>query len=148
MKKYIKASTTSGLIGIWWCSPEGDIWGKVCPLSDGIQDGDYIQYSDRLNHMTLWRQVVQDNVENHDDAESIIRKGYKAYERGRVVYDTRTQVYQITCSSDMFTNSDFRDECIAYFELYGCRYEFVSLSHYYKAELTGNPDVDKFNYEV
>lgn len=146
MKKYIKASTQSGLIGIWWYSPDGEVWGVSTSLDSGVSDGNYIQFSDNLNHFNLWRQVVKDNVS--EDVDSVIKKGYKAYERGRVIFNLRTQSYEITCSDAAKRDSDLITSVVEYFNLRGCRYDVVSLNHYFKAELTGNPELDKFNYEL
>ena len=73
MKKYIKASTQSGLVGIWWYSPDGQVWGVSTSLDSGVSDGNYIQFSDHLNHSNLWRQVVKNNMS--EDADSVIEKG-------------------------------------------------------------------------
>ena len=75
--------------------------------------------------------------------QSIIAKGYKSIERGRVIYNTATMVYEITCSQNLINNTDFRKNIVNYFNLSESRYEFVLLNHYHKIELTGNPAFDE-----
>lgn len=147
LKRYIRSSLTSGLIGIWWYTDDGVVFGKSAYLDDGFNDGSYIQYSDKENHLSLWRECVYETFDK-TTADAIYRLGYKGLERGRVIYNLRTQSYEVTCSEDIVHNEDFRQAIIDTFDLNGCRYDFYALSHYCKLPLTGNPAIDKFNYEV
>ena len=147
MKLKFIESHGDGLIGIWWYTPSKNIIGVSKPIDDGVIDNDYIQYSDKDNHLSLWRQVIKDNY-TMPVADKIIAKGYKAFERGRVIYNIRTQCYEITCSKELVNDIEFRNKCIKYFNLTNDRKDFTALNHYYKYELTGNPALDNFEYGV
>lgn len=144
MKEIIYASRGDALIGIWWYTDEGQVWGKCCPVDDGELDGMYLQLSRSKNHMTLWSSTVKDNVEDVEDQRSIIALGYRSLERGRVIYNTATQCYEVTCSKNIVDDEEFRKAIISYFQLSGNRVDFVPLNHYFKIELTGNPAVDSY----
>ena len=107
-----------------------------------------MQYSNSQNHCTLWRTAVKNSVSDTDEQNKIIARGYKSIERGRVIYNIRTQSYEIICSDALLKDSNFRNKCIEYFNLKGNRYDFQSLSHYGKQGLTGNPALDSMYYEV
>lgn len=132
------------LIGIWWYTDDGEIWAVSVPKGDGVLEGPYLQYSSRENHMTLWRQVVSDNSKS--DPKTIIAKGYKTYERGRVIYNCRTSCYEVTCSGKLICDKEFRRNIIDYFKLSGNQVEFIRLNHYHREELVGNPVLDEFYY--
>lgn len=138
-------SRGDGLVGIWWYTPSKDIIGVTKSIDDGVSDGDYIQYDDKQNHLTLWRKVIKDNYKE-PVASKIISKGYKSFERGRVIYNLRTQCYEITCSKNLVNDLEFRKKIIDYFNLGSDRKDFVSLGHYYVAELTGNKFIDDLEY--
>lgn len=144
--KYVRGSTTSGLIGIWWATDDLSIFGVTHTLDEGYNDGIYIQYSDTENHLSLWKRVVYE-VFDKPQADEIYKLGYKGLERGRVIYDLRTQCYVVTCSEAMLNNIEFRQEIKKFFELGGCRVDFEALSHYSKLPLTGNPAIDQFIYD-
>ena len=125
MKRCIKASLTSGLVGIWRVK-DNEVFVYAVPLDEGYNDGSFIYHAD-----------------------SIISKRYKSLDRGRVVYNLRTQCYEVTCGDAIFNDIDKRQLIIDTFQLAGCRYDFINLgTHYHIAELTGNLDVDRFEYEV
>lgn len=144
MKSLNSSQKNIPLIGIWWYTDAGEIWAVSKPPCEGVLSGMYLQYSDTENHLTLWSSIVKKYV--HDEAlqQSVIAKGYKSIERGRVIYNTATMVYEITCSENLMNNTDFRKNIIDYFNLSENRYEFVLLNHYHKIELTGNPALDEF----
>lgn len=146
LRKYIRNSINDGFIGIWWCTGDYEIFGVSCTLSGGYNDGTYIQYSDKENHLTLWRKCVY-AVFDKPKADVIYNLGYKGLERGRVIYDLRTQCYVVTCSKSVLYDAKFRDAIKEYFDLNNCRVDFQALDHYIKVPLTGNPTIDKFNYE-
>lgn len=145
MQRYIKASRGNAQIGIWWYTDDGEIWAESDFTDNGIQDGMYLQYSDKENHMTLWSTVVMRNA-SETDANQIICKGYKSLERGRVIYNCATVCYEVTCSKAILNDKKFRQKIIDYFDLKGNQVEFVPLNHYYKDELTGDPNTDEFYY--
>lgn len=147
MKRVVSAADRGdGLIGIWWYTDDGHVIGLSEPVDDGTIDGRYIQYSSG-NHMTRWRDVVSQFIQ--DDPDSIINQGYKSLYRGRVVYDTLTCCYVITCSEDLKKDSQFRKDIIDYFQLSQCNREFQGLDHYkYKNSLTGNNAVDSQYFDM
>lgn len=137
----------TGMVSIWWYTDDGEFWDFSKYMDDADERYGYLQYSNTQNHMTLWRQAVKDHVSDKSNQDAIVAKGYKSYERGRIVYNIRTQCFEITCSSTLFQNREFRDSCVDYFGLRGNRYEFVKLDHYSKQELTGNPMLDDFYFD-
>ena len=152
MKRMIKAadilgSRSGGLVSIWWYTDSGEFWDFSKLTDDGAEQYGFIQYSNTENHMTLWRKAVRDHVDDPEEQQRIIDKGYKSFERGRIVFNVRTQCYEITCSGTLFDDRDFRTACVDYFGLSGNRYEFVKLDHYSKQELTGNPAIDDMYYD-
>lgn len=146
MKRYIKSSKDDAFVGIWWYTDSGEVIGVMKSLSEAELDGNYYQYSSTENHMTLWKSVCQAYFE--DSWEQIYNLGYKGLERGRIIYDTRTQTFVITCSANIANDIQFRKAVIDAFNLTGCRYDFEVLSHYAKLPLTGNPAIDSMNYEM
>lgn len=144
MKRYIKASRGNAQVGIWWYTDAREVWAVSVPTDDGVLDGPYFQYSLRENHMTLWRKVVSENSQSN--TKEIISKGYKSFERGRVIYNCRTCCYEVTCSGNLIYDKEFRRDIIDYFDLRGNQVEFIQLNHYHKEELTGNPALDEFYY--
>lgn len=149
MKRYIKASTTSGYVGIWWyISPDdniegisNEVIGVSCSLEDGYNDGNYIQYGQTQNHMNLWRIVTCKNLPENV-SKSVYDLGYRGLERGRVIFNLRTQCYEVTCSEELSHDEAFKREIKNAYMLHGCRCELVTLDHYKKLPLTGNPAVD------
>ena len=146
MKKYTRASLTSGLVGIWWYTDDGILFGVSTTLDSGYDDGNYIQYSDTKNHLNLFKQCLYDSFDSNT-ASQLYRLGYKGIERGRVIHNLKTQSYEITCSRNLLYNLEFRQAILNNYELVDCRYDFIQLNHYSKLPLTGNPAIDKFNYE-
>lgn len=144
MKRYIKASRGNAQIGIWWYTDNGEVWAQSDFTYNGVQDGPYLQYSDHQNHMTLWSNTVMQNASS--DANDIIARGYKSFERGRVIYNCMTSCYEVTCSEQMIHDKQFRRAIIDYFDLSGNQVEFIALRHYHKESLTGNPALDEFYY--
>ena len=128
------ADRYDGLIGIWWYDETtNEVIGPAEPVDEGVIDGDYIQYHSG-NHMTLWKSY---------STKSQYPKGFKSMYRGRVIYNTRTQCFEITCSESLMHNANFRAAILSYFQLDNCRRTFVPLLHYRdKVELTGNPALD------
>lgn len=146
MKRYIRASLTSGFVGIWWIY-EDNVVADMKSLDEGYNDGNFINYDRFRNHSTEWRTIIRECYP--DDAESIISKGYKSLDRGRVVYNLRTQSYEVTCGDEVYNSIDKRKMIVDAFSLNGCRYDFVNLgTHYHVAPLTGNPALDAMEYGI
>lgn len=139
----IRTNRGKGLIGIWWYTDSGEVWAAAAPANSGIIDGMYVQYSDVENHLTLWSRIVKENT-SKSEADRIISKGYKSLERGRVIYNTATMCYEITCSNNLIYDKAFRQGIIDHFQLAESQFEFVCLDHYQKTELSGNPALDAF----
>ena len=136
-----------GLIGIWWYTLSKEIIGVSKHVDEGVVDNNYIQYDDKDNHSSLWTQVIRNNYKE-PNASKIISKGYKAFERGCVIYNILTQCYEITCSSELVNDRQFRHKIVEYFNLKSDRKDFVPLNHYHKYELTGNPTLDDLEYGI
>ena len=147
-KSKITASYRRGLVAIWWYTDSGEFWDFVKTLDDAEDDHGFLQYSVTQNHMTLWMDAVRANVSDPDKQKSIISNGYKSIERGRVVFNIRTQSYEVTCSDALVNDTEFRSRCIERFNLSGNRYDFIAIRHYSKQSLTGNPALDSMYYEV
>lgn len=145
MFRIVKASTTSGDIGIWWYTDDGEVIGLQCSLDEGENSGDQIEYPYEKNHLNSFTQIVNEFRPN--DAQDIIRLGYKGLERGRVYYEIATHCYHVTCSEAMKRDREFKAKLKDFYHLNGCMVQFDMLNHYCKLPLTGNPAVDDFNYE-
>lgn len=143
----IKESYRNGLVSIWWYTDDGVFWDHSCTLDDAVDCYGYLQYSDRKNHLNLWRSTVSKYINEPKERDAIINKGYKSIERGRIVFNIRTQSYEIICSDVLVNDPKFRKNCIDYFNLSGNRYSFEGLHHYSKQSLTGNPAIDSMYYE-
>lgn len=147
MKLTINESMLEGFVSIWWYR-DGEFWSFDKSLEDAEEFNGYLQYSNTQNHLTLWRQVINRHICNEADRKSIISKGYKSIDRGRIVYNIRAQCFEILCSPELQKDKKFIQDCIKYFELSGKRYSFIPMYHYTKHELTGNPVLDASYYET
>ena len=141
------SKTESSPVSIWWYTDSREFWDFSVSIDDAAENRGYLQYSNTENHMTLWRKAVNTFMEDTAKRDEVIAKGYKSLERGRIVYNIRTQCYEIICSSALVNDPEFRKACVEYFDLSGNRYDFEALAHYRKQELTGNPALDSLYYE-
>lgn len=133
------------LVGIWWYTDNHEVWAHTIPRVSGTFIAPYIQFDKYSNHKNLWA----DTVRNHMDAESAserIDKGYKSFERGRVVYNYDTRRYEVACSGDIWLNTAFRQAIIHHFNLEGHWVEFMQNRGYHKVELTHDSEKDKDYY--
>lgn len=147
MKLYVRTvesekSTPEGNIGIWWYY-NGKVVGEFCPMSEGIEDRGYIQFSKTKNHITEWETIIKEQL---PEAIDLVSKGYRAIERGRVVYDIRSQVYEIICSQAIAADKDAIDLIAEEFSISDLRYDIIPSSHYYVPTYTGNPALDNFDF--
>lgn len=151
MKRYVETPITTsykeGLISIWWYTDDGEFWDFSTTMNKAVESYGYLQYSIEENHLNLWRKAVNTFVKDISKRNEIIARGYKSLERGRVIFNIRTQAYEIVCSKNLINNAAFRNTCVKYFNLSGNRYDFEALPHYEKQELTGNPELDDMYYE-
>ena len=146
--KIINESYKDGFVSIWWYTDNDEFWDFSKPFDDAEDDHGFLQYSITKNHFTLWREAVKNHITNKEQQDKIISKGYKSIERGRVVFNIRSQSYEIICSEKLCKDNNFRNKCVEYFNLTGNRYSFIPMNHYGKQELTGNPSLDSMYYEI
>lgn len=143
MKNYNAASLTSGCIGIWWVY-DGDVIGLAIPLDSGYDDGRYIHYDQFKNHSTEWKTTLQEQLP--EKYEELYPRLYKSIERGRVVYNIRTQTYEIICNEAMSYDVETIKQIIKFYDLENCRYDIYADPHYHIYCLIGNPTLDDFEY--
>ena len=146
MKRYIKSleqeTQHDGNIGIWWYW-DGKVVGEYCPLSEGVEDRGYLQFSKTKNHITEWESVIKEQLPEMIDT---LPKGYRSIERGRVVYNPRAMVYEIICSATIASDKQAIEEIANEFNISDLRYDVIPSSHYYVPTLTGNPTLDNFDF--
>lgn len=147
MKRYIPASDsdnipTTGNVGIWWIY-NNKVVGEYCPVDEGVNDRGYIQFSTINNHITQWESTIKDQL---PEAIDLISKGYRSIERGRVVYDIRSQVYEIICSQAIASDKNAINLIANEFNISNLRYDVIPSSHYYVPTYTGNPTLDNFDF--
>lgn len=147
MKRYIKTiesetSMPTGNVGIWWFYND-TVVGEYCPVDEGVDDRGYIQFSKTRNHMNTWESVITHQL---PEAIDMIPKGYRSIERGRVVYDIRSQVFEIICSQTIASDENAIMKIAEEFEITDQRYDVIPSSHYYVPTLTGNPALDNFDF--
>lgn len=145
MKRYIRTTESlplTGNVGIWWFY-NNKVVGEYCPVSDGTNDHGYLQFSTTDNHITLWESTIKEQL---PEAVDLIPKGYRSIERGRVVYDIRSQVYEIICSHTIASNENAINLIAKEFDIADLRYDVIPSSHYYVPTYTGNPTLDNFDY--
>jgi len=147
MKLYVRTAesekpTPTGNVGIWWYY-NGKVVGEFCPVSEGIEDRGYIQFSKTKNLITEWKSTIEEQL---PEAVDLIPKGYRSIERGRVVYDIRSQVFEIICSQEIAKDENAIKLIAEEFEISNQRYDVIASSHYYIPTMTGNPALDNFDF--
>ena len=146
MYRYIptaeKLSTHEGNVGIWWFYND-QVVGDYCPMSEGVEDRGYIQFSKTDNHITRWETTIKEQL---PEAIDLIPKGYRSIERGRVVYDIRSQVYEIICSQAIAADNNAIRLIAEAFDITDLRYDVIPSSHYYVPTYTGNPTLDNYDW--
>lgn len=147
MKRYVATSESevipaSGNVGIWWFY-NNKVVGEYCPVDGGVDDHGYIQFSKINNHITRWESTIKEQL---PEAVDLIPKGYRSIERGRVVYNIRSQVYEIVCSYAVASNESAIKLIAHEFEIDGLRYDVIPSAHYYVPDYTGNPTLDNFDF--
>ena len=148
MKRYIRtaeseSSVPTGNVGIWWFY-DNTVVGEYCPIEDAVDDRGYLQFSKTRNHMTEWESTIKEQLPK---AVNLIPKGYRAIERGRVVYDVRSQVFEILCSQEIAEDEIAINLIVEEFNIANQRYDVIPSVHYYVPNLTGNPALDNFNFD-
>lgn len=147
MKLYVKTDESenpipTGNVGIWWLY-NNKVIGDYCPVDEGVEDRGYIQFSKTDNHITRWETTIKEQL---PEAIDLISKGYRSIEQGRVVYDIRSQVYEIICSQAVALNDNAIKLIAKEFGIAHTRYDVIPSSHYYVPTYTGNPTIDNFDW--
>lgn len=147
MKLYVRTNEqelpTQGYVGIWWFY-NNKVVGEYCPVDEGLDDRGYIQFSKTKNHITEWESTIKEQL---PEAIDLISRGYRSIERGRVVYDIKSQVFEIICSQEIAKDRNAIKLIAEEFEISNQRYDVIPSSHYYIPSLTGNPALDNFDFE-
>lgn len=146
MKRYIRTVEedipTEGNVGIWWFY-NNHVIGEYCPIDDGVDDRGYIQFSKTKNHITEWESTIKEQLPENIE---LLPRGYRSIERGRVVYDIKSQVYEIICSYKLSTNSSAIRLIAEEFGIADLRYDVIASTHYFVPMVTGNPTLDNFDF--
>jgi len=125
MKRYIRTVESElpmqGCVGIWWFY-NNHIDKYDCPVDKGFVKNGYIRSF-------------------HNKGSDI-----PGVESGEVVYDIRSQVYEIICSQELAKNTTAIKLIAEAFEISNLRYDVIPSSHYYVPNLTGNPALDDFDF--
>lgn len=146
MKLYVRTNEqelpAQGYVGIWWFY-NNKVVGEYCPVDEGVDDRGYIQFSKTKNHITEWESTIKEQL---PEAVDLISKGYRSVECGRVVYDTRSQVFEIICSQEIAKDRNAIKLIAEEFELSNQRYDVISSAYYYIPNYTGNQVLDNFDF--
>ena len=137
----LNADRGDSYIGIWWWTGTEIIGTRISP-DDGVLDRNIIQPTPDItkNHFTEWNRIKatakkQDEVKN---------KSYKGLERGRVLYDTMTMCFIVTCSTAMYKDDNFRRAVIDFYNLQPGSTDFCANPHYYVYDESENPALVQF----
>lgn len=140
----LNESRRDGCVGFWWYTNNKQIIGTISTLDQAELDGIYYQYSRDKNHISVWREVVENQVKNREEKEKLLKEGYKSIERGRVAYDIRSGSYTVFCSDSLINDKEFRNKVKNFYNLNQDMVDFEILKHYYVWKPTGNPVIDNF----
>ena len=126
MKRYIKTiesetSMPTGNVGIWWFY-DNTVVGEYCPVDKGHVENGYIKFISQM------------------------KSDLPGVESGEVVYDVRSQVFEIICSQAIASDDNAIKKIAEEFEIANQRYDVIPSSHYYVPTLTGNPALDNFDF--
>lgn len=137
----LKASRDDSYIGIWWWTGT-EIIGTKTPTDDGYQDGRYIQPSPRVgdNHFSLWESVKKQAT----DSSEVKNKTFRQLERGRVIYDTSTMCFMITCSDEVAKNDKVLRAITSYYNLQPGSVDVLPNPHYHVYDPNNNPALESF----
>lgn len=97
MKKYIKASSNSKLLAVFWYI-EGKFYGPCDTLdSEGVENyGGVLQLP--VDHFSVWREYNPKSA----DLE------YDAFPRGRVMYNTKIRKFVVITSEALSKDPEFQ----------------------------------------
>ena len=99
MKMYVKSSTNSSLLAVFWVTPDGVV-GECDTLkgSNSEQFGRYIQLD--IDHFQIWSQYQNQGM--YVDTE------YDYYPRGRVLFDTRIHKFIVVGDKQFVGNANLQ----------------------------------------
>ena len=137
----LQASREDSYIGIWWWTGS-EVIGTKIPTDDGYQDGQYIQPSPRVgdNHFSLWKSVRK-QASNENEVKD---KTFRQLERGRVIYDTSTMCFMITCSDEVAKDDKILRAIISYYNLQPGSTDIMPNPHYHVYDAAGNAALEAF----
>ena len=127
MKKYIRSieqeTLHEGNVGIWWFY-DNTVVGEYCPIDDAIQEDGCIH----IDYSTTNYPMFPDDVSIGD-----------IYRFGQVIYDARSQVFEILYyNSDWAPNRAEIQMIALYFGIQDLRYDVIN----------DNKQVPCFNWEL
>lgn len=137
----LNADRGDSYIGIWWWTGTEIIGTRISP-DDGVLDRNIIQPTPDItkNHFTEWNRIKA-TAKNQEEVKN---KSYKGLERGRVLYDTMTMCFIVTCSTAMFRDDNFRRAVIDFYNLQPGSTDFSANLHYYVYDENENPALAQF----
>ena len=137
----LRANREDSYIGIWWWTGS-EIIGTKIPTDSGYQDGQYIQPSPRIgdNHFSLWESIKQQAT----DKSEVQDKTFRQLERGRVIYDTSTMCFLITCSEDVAKNDKVLRAITSYYNLQPGSTDIMPNLHYHIYNPNSNAALESF----
>ena len=126
MKRYIKTIESetfmpTGNVGIWWFY-NNTVVGEYCPVDKGYVKNGCSKYKAQM------------------------KSDLPGVESGEVVYDIRSQVFEIICSQTIASDENAIKKIAEEFEIADQRYDVIPSSYYYVPSLTGNPALDNFDF--
>lgn len=116
----LRSLTEEYLSTFWYV--DGDFIGDEAEISDTskiVEYGDFIQV-DR-DHYSIWNKVKHSHPSTRN-------KEYDEIPRGRVLFNTKTQRFQVVTSPEMIENH--KEEIIKWFNLPPNKTDFVEDEHY------------------
>lgn len=119
MKRYVKTiesetSMPTGNVGIWWFY-DNTVVGEYCPVDEGYVENGCIKFITQM------------------------RSDLPGAESGAVVYDIRSQVFEIICSPTIASDENAIKQIAEEFEIADQRYDVIPSSHYYISSSTDKP---------
>lgn len=109
MKKYVKGSTNSNILAVFWYY-KGKFVGDEAMMNsqDTVQYGDYLQVDS--DHFVIWPKYRK-------ELGLPSRIEYDEIPRGRVMFNTRIHKFVVVGSKAIVDNDDARDALISHYGL-------------------------------
>lgn len=119
MKRYVPAiesetAMPTGNVGIWWFYND-TVVGEYCPIDEGYVENGYIKFTTQM------------------------KSDLPEVDSGEVIYDIRSQVFEIICSQSIASAENAIKKIAEEFEIADQRYDVIPSSHYYVSSLTDKP---------